>query len=60
MNYEDMRHFADSYGLIFMGLVFLVLVGWAFRPGARAIHNRASRMIFEEAGMTFDEDHQNG
>jgi cytochrome c oxidase cbb3-type subunit 4 len=48
MTYDEMRHFADSYGLIFMGIVFLVLVGWAFRRGAPEVHDRASKMIFEE------------
>jgi cytochrome c oxidase cbb3-type subunit IV len=33
MSYEAMRHFADSWGLIFLFLVFLVAAGWAFRPG---------------------------
>jgi len=33
VTYETMRHFADSWGLIFLFLVFLAAVGWAFRPG---------------------------
>ena len=28
MTYTDLRHFADSYGLLFMTLVFLSFVGW--------------------------------
>jgi cytochrome c oxidase cbb3-type subunit IV len=46
--YETLRHFADSYGLIFMGATFGVLVGWAFLPGGRAHSDRAATMIFEE------------
>jgi cytochrome c oxidase cbb3-type subunit 4 len=34
MTYETMRHFADSWGLVFLFLVFLAAVGWAFRPGS--------------------------
>jgi cytochrome c oxidase cbb3-type subunit 4 len=34
MDYHDLRHFADSWGLVFLALVFLAAVGWAFRPGA--------------------------
>lgn len=46
--YDTMRHFADSWGLIFMGITFLVLAGWGFRPGGRAHSDRAANMIFEE------------
>ena len=48
MSYDELRHFADSYGLLFMALVFLLLVGWTFRRGARDHHDRAARSIFEE------------
>ncbi|RYE58891.1 MAG: cbb3-type cytochrome c oxidase subunit 3 [Rhizobiaceae bacterium] len=48
MSYDEMRHFADSWGLVFMGVSFIVLVGWAFRRGARADQERAARSILEE------------
>ena len=48
MNYDTLRHFADSYGLILLGLIFVTLIGWTFRRGARRHHDRASRMIFDE------------
>ncbi|ODU20152.1 MAG: cytochrome C oxidase Cbb3 [Sphingomonas sp. SCN 67-18] len=48
MTYDEFRHFADSYGLIFMGLTFLALVGWTFRKGASAHHERAATMIFDD------------
>ena len=48
MSYDALRHFADSYGLLFMGFVFLVLIGWTFRRGAKHDHQRAAAMIFEE------------
>ena len=35
MSYDAMRHFADSWGLVFMGLSYLILIGWHFQPGAR-------------------------
>ena len=50
MSYDAMRHFADSYGLLFMTLVFLSLVGWTFRSGARRDHERAATSIFESEG----------
>jgi cytochrome c oxidase cbb3-type subunit 4 len=49
MTYEALRHFADSWGLIFMGVLFLSFIGWTFRPGARRRHQDAAQMIFDEA-----------
>jgi len=46
--YETLRHFADSWGLLFMGITFLVLVGWAFLPGSRDRNRSAATMIFED------------
>jgi cytochrome c oxidase cbb3-type subunit 4 len=48
MNYEAIRHFADSWGLLFMTCVFLTLIGWTFRPGAGRSHEKAAHMIFDE------------
>ena len=48
MTYDMMRHFADSYGLIFLGILFLGLIGWTFRRGARRDHARAATSIFEQ------------
>lgn len=48
MNYDALRHFADSWGLLFMTAVFLTLVGWTFRPGAGRNHEQAANMIFDE------------
>ncbi|MDF0544200.1 cbb3-type cytochrome c oxidase subunit 3 [Sphingobium sp. H39-3-25] len=52
MSYDALRHFADSWGLVFMGLSYAVLVGWHFRPGARHRSGSAATMIF-------DTDHEN-
>jgi cytochrome c oxidase cbb3-type subunit 4 len=57
MNYDTLRHAADSWGLVFMSLVFVTLVGWTFRRGSRARHRKAARMIFE---VTLDKDPDNG
>ncbi|HWJ70298.1 MAG TPA: cbb3-type cytochrome c oxidase subunit 3 [Sphingobium sp.] len=48
MSYDALRHFADSYGLAVLLAVYLILVGWAFRPGARARNEQAATMIFTE------------
>ncbi len=44
--YEMLRHFADSWALLAMVLLFLGFVGWTFRPGARRHHEDAARLIF--------------
>lgn len=44
MDHETLRHFADSWGLVFLLLVFLGAVGFAFRPGSQAAQEDA-RMI---------------
>lgn len=46
--YEAMRHFADSWGLLIMTLLFVGLAAWPFRPGARDNNLRAATMIFDE------------
>lgn len=51
MSYDDLRHFADSWGLVAMGIIFLVLVAWPFRKGASARNREAATMIFR------DDDH---
>jgi cytochrome c oxidase cbb3-type subunit 4 len=46
------RHFADSYGLGAMVVVFLTFVLWVFRPGARRHYDEAATMIFAEDSET--------
>lgn len=50
MSYDAIRHFADSYGLGAMVIVYLILAFWAFRPGAHARNRAAATMIFAEDG----------
>ena len=35
MDYETLRQFADTWGLLFLLLVFVGLVGWVYRRGAK-------------------------
>ena len=46
--YELLRHLADSWGLLAMMLVFLVLTLWPFRPGARNRNEEAANVIFKD------------
>lgn len=49
MTYESFRHFADSWGLLAMLLVYLTCVGWAFLPRNRGRNRDAANMIFKDA-----------
>ncbi len=46
--YEQLRHFADSYGLVVIMIVFVALCLWPFRPGAKSRNRAAARSIFRE------------
>lgn len=46
--YETLRHFADSWGLAAMVVVFVVLIAWPFRPSARRANEEAAMMIFAD------------
>ena len=45
--YELLRQIADSWGLLAMTGVFLVLIVWPFRPGARGHYQDAATSIFD-------------
>ena len=42
MNYETFRHLSDSWGLIYMVAVFVIVALFVFRPG--------SKKQYEDAG----------
>jgi cytochrome c oxidase cbb3-type subunit 4 len=44
--YTLLRQFADSWMLLLLTLIFLMIVYWAFRPGSRSLHDDAARSIF--------------
>jgi cytochrome c oxidase cbb3-type subunit 4 len=46
--YQAMRTFADSWGLLYMALVFVGVVVWACRPGSRATYDEAASIPFKE------------
>lgn len=48
MTYNTLRHLADSWGLIFMVIVFIGLCVWPFRPGARERNESAANLIFKD------------
>ncbi len=42
MDYEVFRQFSDSWGLAYLVLVFVAVVIFAFRPGAKKQHQDAA------------------
>ena len=44
--YTVLRAFADSWMLLFMTLVFLGVILWAFRPGSNRLHDDVASSIF--------------
>jgi cytochrome c oxidase cbb3-type subunit IV len=55
-DYHWLRAFADSWGLVAMGVLWLAFIGWAFLPNNRAANRRAAGMIFEESDIPGDRD----
>ena len=45
--YNALRHFADSWGLAAMVVIFLLFALWPFRPGAKEDNEAAANMIFK-------------
>ena len=46
--YEVLRHFADSYGLLLIFGLYLLLCGWHFLPSSGERIEQAKNSIFEE------------
>jgi cytochrome c oxidase cbb3-type subunit IV len=46
--YDLLRHLADSWGLVAMLVIFLALIAWPFRPGAKHRSDEAATMIFRD------------
>ncbi|UJQ94675.1 cbb3-type cytochrome c oxidase subunit 3 [Mariluticola halotolerans] len=48
MSYESFRHFADSWGLLYMFAIFIGVVLFLLRPGAREQAKNAAQIPFNE------------
>lgn len=53
MDYESFRQFADSWGLLYLFLMFTGVILYTFRPGTKALSEDA-------ADIPFREDEKNG
>lgn len=47
-DYQAMRTFADSWGLVYMVAIFVIAVVWTFRPGSRRNSDDAANIPFKE------------
>lgn len=48
MDYNTLRHFADSWGLLAMMIFFIGAVLFALRPGGREAAERAAQIPLKE------------
>ncbi len=47
MDYNQLRHLADSWGLLVMTVVFLGAILWALRPGSRGTYQEHAEIPFK-------------
>jgi cytochrome c oxidase cbb3-type subunit 4 len=48
VHYDMMRHFADSWGLVYMMAIFLTVVVFILKPGAKAHAAAAARIPLDD------------
>ncbi len=46
MDYHILREFADSWAMLLIFALFIGVVVWAFRPGARKTHEDTANIPF--------------
>lgn len=48
IDYNSFRHFADSWGLLYMLVIFLGVVVFMFRPGAKQHAETAANIVLKD------------
>ena len=48
MDYSTLRQFADSWGLLYLFLLFLIIVVFVFRPGAKKHYDEQAKIPLKE------------
>jgi cytochrome c oxidase cbb3-type subunit 4 len=48
MDYNEFRHFSDSWGLLYLFAVFIAVLAFVFRPGSRRRYEEAARIPLKE------------
>lgn len=44
MDYETFRHFSDSWGLLYLFSVFVIVALFVFRPGSKEQYDEAAKI----------------
>ena len=47
MDYQMLRTFADSWGLLFMVIVFVCVIAYTFRPGSRKKADKIAKSVLK-------------
>ncbi|MEO0922937.1 MAG: cbb3-type cytochrome c oxidase subunit 3 [Pseudomonadota bacterium] len=48
MEYENLRQFADSWGLVYLFALFIIAILFTFKPGSRATADEAAQIPLKE------------
>jgi cytochrome c oxidase cbb3-type subunit IV len=48
MTYDTLRYLADSWGLVALFIIFLLLILFVFRPGSKKLYRRLSRVPLDD------------
>jgi len=48
MDYETLRQAADSWGLVYLFVVFVAIIAFIFRPGTKKQADQAAKIPFAE------------
>lgn len=48
MDYETLRHFADTWGLVGLVVAFLLVIFWVLRPSIGELYEESARIPFKE------------
>lgn len=48
MDHETLRHFADSWGLLYMVVIFIGVIAYTFRPGSKKIADEIANIPLNE------------
>lgn len=44
MTFETMRHFADTWGLVYLVILFAGILAYTFRPGSKQKYDEAAKL----------------
>ncbi len=48
MDYETLRHAADSWGLLYLFVLFIAVIAFTFRPGGKKAADEAAQIPLKE------------